>query len=107
MRSHAQHYSADRIGMHEGRARLLDKMQAFAEQAGLGEVSRRERRRNSIGLAYAYAAGGRRSEALRLLWRTRDRAWRDARWWRAHAAVLKASARACVHTVQNRFHVRL
>jgi len=34
MRSHTQHYSADRIGMLSGRARLLEKMQAEAQRRG-------------------------------------------------------------------------
>jgi hypothetical protein len=102
MRSHAEHYSADRIGMHEGRARLLAKMQIFAQQSGLGEVARREQKRNSTDLARAYATAGRGREALRLLWRTRGGGWRDGRWWRACAGVVKSLGRARVRTVHRR-----
>lgn len=102
MRSHAEHYSADRIGMHEGRARLLAKMQTFAEQSGLGAVARREQISNSIDLTRAYAAGGRWREALRLLWRTRGGVWRVGRWWRVYASVVKSLGRACARTAYQR-----
>jgi glycosyltransferase involved in cell wall biosynthesis len=102
MRSHSEHYSADRIGMHEGRARLLAKMKPFADRSGLGKVARREQNSNSTDLARAYATSGRLREALQLLWRTRGAAWRDARWWRAHGSVVKSLGRACVRTVHHR-----
>jgi GT2 family glycosyltransferase len=102
IRSHTEHYSADRIGMHEGRARLLAKMKSFAELSGLGEVARREQNSNSTDLARAYANGGRRREALQLLWRTRGAAWREGRWWRAWASVVKSLGRAGVRKVYHR-----
>jgi glycosyltransferase involved in cell wall biosynthesis len=102
IRSHAEHYSADRIGMREGRARLLDKIQPFAEQLGLGAVARREQNRNNTDLARAYATGGRRREALRLLWRARAGAWHEGSWWRACAAAVKSLAPACVRTGYHR-----
>jgi glycosyltransferase involved in cell wall biosynthesis len=107
MRSHTEHYSADRIGMREGQARLLAKMQPFAEQLGFGAVGRQEQNRNDANLARAYANGGRRREALRLLWRTRASAWHEGRWWLACASAVKSLAPARVITVYHRLRYGL
>ncbi len=95
MRSHAEHYSANRIGMREGQARMLTKIQPFAEQLGVGAVVRRELNRNNTDLIRTYASDGRRREALKLFWRTRVNGWHDARWWRAGASTLRSLASAC------------
>ena len=96
MRSHAEHYSADRLGMYLGRARLLDKMRPLAEALGVGAILHRERHRNSADLARVHAAAGRRREALRWLWRAGEGGWHEAVWWRACAAALKSLAPAWV-----------
>ena len=92
MRSHAQHYSADRVGMRLGRARLLEKMQAEAQRRGLAVVLRREQRRNDADLARAFAAVGRRGAALVLLGRTVKGAWQESFWWKACLTVAKSFA---------------
>jgi glycosyltransferase involved in cell wall biosynthesis len=96
MRSHSEHYSANRIGMREGQARMLTKMQPFAEQLGVGAVVRRELNRNNTDLIRAYASDRHWREALRLLWRTRLNGWHDGRWWRAGASTIKSLASALV-----------
>ncbi|HUA87967.1 MAG TPA: glycosyltransferase [Steroidobacteraceae bacterium] len=93
MRSHDHHYSANRIGMLEGRAALLRKMQPEAERLGLAAVGRRERQGNLADLARAYAAAHRPGAALRCLWEGRAGAAR-ARWWCAGAAVARSLAPA-------------
>lgn len=107
MRSHAEHYSANRIGMREGQSRMLTKMQPFAEQLGIGAVVRRELNRNNTDLIRAYASGGRWREALRLLWRTRANGWRDKQWWHAGASTVKSLAPACVRGANGRRITRL
>jgi glycosyltransferase involved in cell wall biosynthesis len=102
MRSHAEHYSADRVGMRAGRARLLEKMQPFAERLGMNAVVRREQDRNNANLAQLHAAAGRRREALRWLWRARAGAWREVSWWRACAAVVKSVAPAWARAAYRR-----
>lgn len=92
MRSHDQHYSAHRVKMLSGRARLLRKMQPEAERLGLGAVLHREEERNYADLARAYAAAGCRRSALRFLWQTRAVAWSYEGWWGACAAVVKSFA---------------
>jgi glycosyltransferase involved in cell wall biosynthesis len=90
LRSHDRHYSANRIGVYESRAQLLDKMRPFAEQLGLGNVVQQERRRNSADLARVSAIGGRRGVALRLLWQSRAGAWHGGKWWGASAETAKS-----------------
>lgn len=101
MRSHSQHYSADRIGMLAGRARMLEKMQPEADRLGVGAVLHREQEINYTDLARACAAAGRRPEAVRLLWRTRD-VWRLKPWWRAWGALVKSFAPSCLRTALRR-----
>lgn len=102
IREHTQHYSANRAGVYEGRARLLDKMQRFAEQRGIGAVVHRERNRNTADLARVLAVGGRRRQALQLLWRIRSSALRERKWWRACGATIKSLAPAWVRTAYRR-----
>ncbi|MBV9346254.1 MAG: glycosyltransferase family 2 protein [Gammaproteobacteria bacterium] len=90
MRSHESHYSASRVGMLEGRERLLRKVQPYALEIGLGALFRREQRRNQADLARARATAGDRCAALRALWRARAGAWRDRHWWRALASIVKS-----------------
>ena len=81
VRSHDQHYSADRIGACQGRLRLLDKMERLACAPRLAPVLRLERARVAAALAAVYAASGRRADALTMLWRSRACAWRSGSWW--------------------------
>lgn len=85
-RSHAEHYSDNRVGMLEGRAALLRKVGPQAERLGMKALLRREQEGNYADLARAYAARGRQGDALRCLWRARYAAARDWRWWRAWGA---------------------
>jgi len=94
MRSHAQHYSADRIGMLSGRARLLQKMQAEAQRHGVLAVLRREQRRNNSDLARAFAAAGQRRPALALLGASWRGAWYRGFWWKAWIALARSCAPA-------------
>ena len=71
VRSHDQHYTADRIAVYQARSRLLDKHRPFAQGASLRRAWAGERARNDICLARAYARAGRRTQALRTLWRGR------------------------------------
>lgn len=103
MRSHTQHYSADRVGMLAGRARLLEKMQAEAERLGVGAVLLCEQEGNYADLARAYARGGRRREAVEFLWRAR-RAWCQKRWWRAWVALAKSFAPRWLRAAHRRLH---
>lgn len=102
IRNHEKHYSADRIGMLEGRAQLLRKMRPFAAKLGLAALAHREQNRNSSDLARVYAVAGRRGDALRLLWRSRD-VWQEGCWWRACAAAVKSLMPNCVRTVYRWF----
>jgi glycosyltransferase involved in cell wall biosynthesis len=90
IRDHNQHYSANRIGSYQGRAQLLEKMRPFAIQRGLGALLQMEVSRNSADLARAWAIGGQRGVALRLLWESRTGAWHGRKWWLAGAVTAKS-----------------
>jgi hypothetical protein len=102
MRSHTQHYSADRIGMLSGRARLLEKMQAEAQRRGVTAVLRREQRRNYSDLARAFAAAGRRGAALVLIGGTLKGAWHEQFWWKACSATARSFAPGWLRVVYRR-----
>ncbi len=101
MRSHAQHYSADRIGMLSGRARLLEKMRPEAARLRIGGLLDREQEKNYTDLALACAAVGRRREALGFLWRTRRMRYQKP-WWRACGAAVMSFAPGWLRTVYRR-----
>ena len=102
MRSHTEHYSANRVDMLAGRARLLGKMQPEAERLGLRAILQQQQNENNANLARAYAGTGRRREALRFLWRAPEGAWRQQHWWVARAAVAKSFAPAWVRAAYRR-----
>jgi hypothetical protein len=81
VRNHDLHYSADRVRVYESRFQLLDKMSTHANTAHLKAVLRLERSKNAASLAFVCATSGRRLQALRMLWRSRACAWRQAPWW--------------------------
>jgi glycosyltransferase involved in cell wall biosynthesis len=81
VRNHAQHYSADRVGVYRARFRLLDKMAGYALTPRLRALLRLEHAKNAASLAFVSAIAGRRFLALRMLWRSRQCAWHSAAWW--------------------------
>jgi len=101
MRSHTQHYSADRIGMLSGRARLLGKMRPEAARLGTDPILDREQQKNYADLARAYAAAGRRREAVGFLWRSRKMRYQKP-WWRACGAAAMSFAPGWLRTVYRR-----
>jgi glycosyltransferase involved in cell wall biosynthesis len=81
VRTHSEHYSADRISVYEARFRLLDKMSSYAATGRLRTILRIERAKNAASLALVSAIAGRRAGALRMLWRSRECAWHQREWW--------------------------
>jgi glycosyltransferase involved in cell wall biosynthesis len=94
IRSHREHYSANRLEVLAGRARLLEKIQPAAQRLGLLSALHQEQNENYANLARACTSAGRRGEALRFLWRARKGAWRRKRWWLACAAAVRSYAPA-------------
>jgi len=82
VRNHAQHYSADRVAVYQARFRLLDKIADHANTPRLRATLSMERAGNAARLALVSAIAGRRLYALKMLWRSRQCAWRSAAWWR-------------------------
>jgi glycosyltransferase involved in cell wall biosynthesis len=93
VRNHAQHYSADRIGVYQARFRLLDKIAGHAKTPRLRAMLRMERAKNAASLALVSAIAGRRVYALQMLWRSRQCAWHSGAWWsKAGATCARALA---------------
>jgi len=93
IRSHDEHYSADRVRVYKARFRLLDKIAGLASGSHLRSVLRLERAKNAAVLAAAHAASGHGTEALRMLWRSRECAWHSRMWWwRASTTIARAVA---------------
>jgi len=93
VRNHTEHYSADRVRVYQARFRLLEKMAGLAPSAHQHSILRLERAKTAAALARVYAFTGRRGDALRLLWHSREWAWRSGEWWpRAVATVGRAVA---------------
>lgn len=80
VRSHAEHYTEDRVAVYEARSRLLDKVSGLCNTADAGNALRTERARNAIWLARAYARRNLRAKALETLWRNRASIWYGRRW---------------------------
>jgi len=93
VRNHSEHYSADRVRVYEAKFRLLDNMAHHAATERLRSVLRMERAKNAASLAVVCAAAGRRTQALRMLWRSRECAWHHREWWRkARGTLVRALA---------------
>ena len=92
VRSHDQHYSADRVGVYEARARMLDKAQSRATTGRLRRVLRMERAKNSTRLAAAHAVYGRLPDVMQALWGGRDCARRSFVWWGTAARTVARAA---------------
>jgi glycosyltransferase involved in cell wall biosynthesis len=88
VRNHTQHYSADRLRVYEARFRLLDKISSEAKTARLRAVLQLARANNALSLAFVSAIAGRRSNALKMLWRSRHCACRNRAWWPKAAVVV-------------------
>lgn len=86
VRNHAEHYSANRVGVYEARLRLVDKMAGIASTQRQHAILHDERAKTAMSLARAYAAYGTGSKALRMLWRSRRRALQP-RWWPQAAGI--------------------
>jgi hypothetical protein len=81
VRNHAEHYSADRVGVYHARFRLLEKMAGMAASSRHHAILRIERAKTAAALASVHAGLGHRADALKLLWRSRECAWRGHGWW--------------------------
>jgi glycosyltransferase involved in cell wall biosynthesis len=89
VRSHDEHYSADRVAVYQARSRLLDKVTAVATGARLRRALRTERARNTVALAAAYAGRNSRTMALSTLWHGRGPLWQARSWtWRPTATTV-------------------
>jgi glycosyltransferase involved in cell wall biosynthesis len=89
VRNHDEHYTVDRVGVYEARARLLDKVGGGVTTASLRSALRAERAKNAVALATAYVRRERRTEALETLWRNRVHLWHCPRHtWRPAAATM-------------------
>jgi glycosyltransferase involved in cell wall biosynthesis len=88
VRSHRQHYSADRAGVYEARFQLLDKHSRLPEISPLHSLVRVERAKNALALALIFAASGRRQQSLRMLWDSRACAGRRRGWWSSVGLIL-------------------
>ncbi len=86
VRTHEQHYSADRVGVYNARFRMLDKFAARVPDRRLAGIVAREKAKTAGALALVHAAAGRRGSALRMLWRSRRFAWRSRSGWRKAGA---------------------
>jgi glycosyltransferase involved in cell wall biosynthesis len=87
VRNHDEHYSADRVGVCRARLKLLDKVAALSSTSQLESVLRMERAKTATDLA-AVLAPAHRIEALKMLWRSRECAWRGRKWWRSATITL-------------------
>jgi glycosyltransferase involved in cell wall biosynthesis len=92
VRNHQEHYSADRISVYEARFRLLDKVASYAGTEHLRSILRMERAKNAASLALVSAVAGRRTGALKMLWRSRAWAWHREWWQKACVTVSHALA---------------
>jgi GT2 family glycosyltransferase len=81
VRSHHEHYSADRVRVYEARSRLLNKMKTRTATVRMRTILRIERAKTAASLAMAYAVSGRRAIALKTLWSSRKYAWHSRKWW--------------------------
>ena len=99
MRSHGEHYSADRVAMLQGRDQLLAKMRPHAESLALTAVLEQEVAANGLQLARALTAAGRRRGAAGLLWDHRGEALRGAGWWSVWVAIAGSFAPAWLRSV--------
>ncbi|HEY4210169.1 MAG TPA: glycosyltransferase family A protein [Steroidobacteraceae bacterium] len=86
VRNHDQHYSADRVGVYNARFRLLDKFEALVPGTRFAAILSTERAKTAGALALVHAAAGHRRSALRMLWRSRQFAWRSRSGWRKAGA---------------------
>jgi glycosyltransferase involved in cell wall biosynthesis len=81
IRAHDQHYSADRIGEHEGRLQLYAKMVRLVADPELRQRLARLRADESLVLARSYRERGRLGAACRTLARATGYSWRYPRFW--------------------------
>ncbi len=96
VRNHAEHYSANRVGVYDARFRLIEKMERLASTQGQRAILRNERAKNALSMARVQAGYGRRAQALGMLWRSRQRALRAAWWPQALGIAARALAPAWV-----------
>lgn len=86
VRNHADHYSANRVGVYEARFRLIEKMAGMVSTKRQHTILRGERAKTALALARVHAGYGRGREALALLWRSRQRALQPS-WWPQAATI--------------------
>jgi glycosyltransferase involved in cell wall biosynthesis len=92
VRNHAEHYSANRVGVYESRFRLIEKMAAVASTQRQRAILDEERAKTALSLARVHAACGRGSKALRMLWRSRRYALQPRLWPQAFGIAARALA---------------
>ena len=107
VRNHAEHYSADRVGVYQSRLRLIEKMTVLATGEHQHALLHRERAKTAADLARAYAASGRRSAALGMLWHSRTLALAAGHWWSDAAYTLAvAGSPAWLRSTARRYRRR-
>jgi glycosyltransferase involved in cell wall biosynthesis len=94
VRNHANHYSANRVGVYEARFRLIEKMAGIVSTQRQHAILHDERAKTAMSLARVHAANGRGSKALGMLWRSRRRALQPGWWPQAAAIAARALAPA-------------
>ena len=102
VRNHAEHYSANRVGVYESRFRLIEKMAGIASTQRQRTILREERAKTALSLARVHAGGGRGSKALGMLWRSRQRALQPKWWPQACGIAARALAPAWLATIVRR-----
>jgi glycosyltransferase involved in cell wall biosynthesis len=94
VRNHAEHYSANRVGVYEARFRLIEKMAGMASSQRQFAILRDERAKTALSLARVQAGYGRGAKALGMLWKSRQRALHAAWWPQAFGIAVRALAPA-------------
>ncbi len=94
VRNHAEHYSANRVGVYESRFRLIEKMAAIANTQRQRTILDEERAKTALSLARVHAVCGRGSMALGMLWRSRRCALQPKWWPQAGGIAVRALAPA-------------
>lgn len=94
VRNHAEHYSANRVGVYEARFRLIEKMGRMASTQRQCAILRNEHAKTALSLARVHAGYGRGARALGMLWRSRQRALQAAWWPQACGIAARALAPA-------------
>jgi glycosyltransferase involved in cell wall biosynthesis len=99
VRTHNEHYSADRIEANVSWMRLYEKMAALAPNPRLRAYCARMRARTSLAVARLHGSRGNYGTVWRTLRRAAPFSWRYPEWW---LGVCKGIARAVVRRAQRK-----